>query len=154
MSGAGDSPQIRVRVPAELRSRADALATREGKSISELAREALQSRLDSPVERREVNVQLELHKALLAKLIQVDDLRELAHRNIAKSRKVARGTQAQNWLDEWQRLIDGQAIDLVEAFVGTDEHSIDLRQVSPFAGALSDHERLAAIRKGRAHAAR
>jgi len=154
MSGSGDSPQIRLRVPAELRSRADALATREGKSISELAREALESRLDSPVERREVAVQLELHKALLAKLIHVDDVRELARRNIAKSRKVVRGSQAQTWLDEWERLLDGRSIELVDVFLGTDERSIDLRQVSPFAGALSDDERLAAIRKGRAHAAR
>lgn len=46
LSGAGDSPQIRVRVPAELRTKADELAQHENKSISELAREALETRVD------------------------------------------------------------------------------------------------------------
>lgn len=42
LSGHGDSPQIRVRVSADLRRRAEARASDEGKSISEVAREALE----------------------------------------------------------------------------------------------------------------
>ncbi len=42
LSGRGDSPQIRVRVSTELRRRAGARASAEGKSISEAAREALE----------------------------------------------------------------------------------------------------------------
>jgi hypothetical protein len=154
MSGVGDSPQIRVRVPAELRARAEAAASREGKSISELAREALESRIDDVAERPEVLVQLELHKALLVKLIDLDLLRELGHRNIARARSTVHGPQADGWLDEWERLLEGPPINLVDVFLGADERSIDLRQVSPFAGALSDDERHAAIRRARAITAR
>ena len=62
--------------------------------------------------------------------------------------------QAVGWLDEWQALLDGPPEQLVDVFLGGDEHSVDLRQVSPFAGALSDEERLAAIRRAGNHAAR
>ena len=41
LSGEGDSPQVRFRVPATLRDRAQARAAAEGKSLSELARDAL-----------------------------------------------------------------------------------------------------------------
>jgi hypothetical protein len=153
MSGSGDSPQIRVRVPAQLRDRAEARARREQTTVSEIAREALERALRS--HRREERVQLELHRALLSKLISdFDGMRRLAHRNIAKSRRLVRGDQAQRWLDEWAALVDGPPQRLVEVFLGEDEHSIDLRQMSPFAGALSEEERLAAIRRARSDATR
>lgn len=41
----GNSPQIAFRVPAEVRDRAEAVAAGEGKTVSQLAREALESRL-------------------------------------------------------------------------------------------------------------
>jgi hypothetical protein len=41
----GPSPSIAFRVPASLRARAEKLAAREGKTVSELAREALEARL-------------------------------------------------------------------------------------------------------------
>lgn len=153
MSGSGDSPQIRVRVPAQLRDRAEARARREQTTVSEIAREALQRALGP--QRREERVQLELHRALLSKLISdFEGMRRLAHRNIAKSRRVVRGYQAQGWLDEWAALVDGPPQRLVEVFLGEDEHSIDLRQVSPFTGALSEEERLEAIRRARSDAPR
>ena len=42
---AAHSPQIAFRVPAAVRDRAAQLAAREGKTISQLAREALEERL-------------------------------------------------------------------------------------------------------------
>ena len=154
MSGEGDSPQIRVRVPSHLRELAEARARRERTTVSEVAREALERELRP--QRREVRVQLELHRALLGKLISDQGrIRRLAHRNITKSRSLVRGDQARGWLDEWEALLDGRPERLVDVFLGEDEHSIDLRQVSPFAGALSDEERLAAIQRANtAHAAR
>jgi hypothetical protein len=153
LSGTGDSPQIRVRVPAHLRDLAEARARREHTTVSEIAREALERALRP--QRREERVQVELHRALLGKLItDVDRMRKVAHRNLAKSRSVVRGEQARGWLDEWDALVDGPPERLVEVFLGEDEHSIDLRQVSPFAGALSDKERLTAIRRAGGHAAR
>jgi hypothetical protein len=153
MSERGDSPQIRVRVPAHLRELAEDRARRENTTVSEIAREALERALRP--QRREERVQLELHRALLSKLISdYDGVRELAMRNLAKSRKVVRGDQALGWLDEWQALLDGPPGRLVDVLLSTDEHSIDLRQVSPFAGALSDDERLAAIDRAGSHATR
>jgi hypothetical protein len=64
-------------------------------------------------------VRLELHKALLAKLIDLGDVRELAHRNIARSLKTVRGSQAQAWLDEWERLLDAPPSELIDVFLGT-----------------------------------
>jgi len=43
----GRSPAIAFRLPRELRKRAEALAAREGKTVSQLAREALESRLEA-----------------------------------------------------------------------------------------------------------
>lgn len=43
----GPSPSIAFRVPAALRRRADEVAAREGKTVSELAREALEKRLEA-----------------------------------------------------------------------------------------------------------
>ena len=45
---AAASPQIAFRVPAELRRRASEVAAREGTTISQLAREALEERLTAP----------------------------------------------------------------------------------------------------------
>jgi hypothetical protein len=51
--------------------------------------------------------------------------------------------------DEWAELIEHPGARLVDVFLGEHEHSVDLRQVSPFAGALSEEERLAAIKRAR-----
>jgi hypothetical protein len=67
-------------------------------------------------------------------------------------RAQVRGSQAQGWLDEWANLVDGPAPRLVEVLLGEDEHSIDLRQVSPFAGVLTQAERTAAIKAARQRA--
>ena len=43
----GPSPAIAFRVPSELRQRAEEVAAREGKTVSELAREALEARVEA-----------------------------------------------------------------------------------------------------------
>jgi predicted HicB family RNase H-like nuclease len=43
----GRSPAVAFRLPRELRQKAEAVAKREGKTISQLAREALESRLQA-----------------------------------------------------------------------------------------------------------
>jgi len=48
LSGTATSPQIGFRVAATLRERAAAVAAREGKTISQLAREALEERIAHP----------------------------------------------------------------------------------------------------------
>ncbi len=42
----GPSPSIAFRLPASLRQRAEEIAAQEGKTVSELAREALEKRLE------------------------------------------------------------------------------------------------------------
>ena len=42
----GTSPSVAFRLPPELRARAAEIAAREGKTVSQLAREALEARLD------------------------------------------------------------------------------------------------------------
>ncbi len=153
MSESGDSPQIRVRVPSRLRDLAQEHARRTNTTVSEIAREALERALRP--QRREERVQLELHRALLSKLISdYEGVRALAMRNLTRSGNVVRGDQAVGWLDEWKALLGGPPERLVDVLLGEDEHSVDLRQVSPFAGALSDDERLAAIGRAGHHAAR
>jgi plasmid stability protein len=150
LSGAGDSPQLRVRLPDELRAALSRRAALQGVTVSELARSVLR---DVAEDRPENRVQLELHKAVLGKLLgDLGPAREIAHRNVQRMRTTVRGDQAQGWLDEWEQMITDPGPRLVEVFVGGDEHSIDLRQVSPFAGVLSQPERLAAIKRARGHA--
>lgn len=45
LADSGPSPAIAFRVPAALREQAEAVAAREGKTVSELAREALEARI-------------------------------------------------------------------------------------------------------------
>lgn len=45
LSDAGDSPQVRFRLPASTRAEAAALAAREGKTLSQLARDAMEAYL-------------------------------------------------------------------------------------------------------------
>lgn len=153
LNGVGDSPQLRVRMPDRLRAALAERAREERTTVSELARQLLSDAFGSEL-RPENQVQLELHRALLAKLVVggVDGVRDLVQHNIASMRGQVRGSQAQTWLDEWADLIDGSPRRLVEVLLGEDEHSIDLRQVSPFAGVLTQHERTEAISRARRRA--
>lgn len=104
--------------------------------------------------RREERVPYELHRALAARIGTVPDLQGLARANIARMRELVRGAQAHRLLDDWETLVAGPTEALVAQMLRTDEYGIELRQLSPFAGALSDVERLAAIeRAGAAYAA-
>lgn len=47
LTGEGPSPAIAFRLPAALRERAEAVAAEEGKTVSQLAREALESRIEA-----------------------------------------------------------------------------------------------------------
>jgi len=121
-------------------------------TVSELARRVLTNDAEARPENR---VQLELHRTLLGKLLtDLGPAREVAQRNIERMRDSVRGAQAQSWLNEWAELVDEAGPRLVDVFIGEDERSIDLRQVSPFAGMLTQEEREAAIERARRSAAR
>jgi hypothetical protein len=153
LNGTGDSPQLRVRLPDALRAALTRRAAHEGVTVSELARQILASAATEA--RPENRVQLELHRALLGKLLgDLGLAREIAYVNLDRMRSSVRGAQAQGWLDEWAELIDDPGPRLIDVFLGEDEHSTDMRQVSPFAGVLTQQERLAAIERARSNASR
>ena len=98
--------------------------------------------------RREERVGLELHRAIAKKLI--DDsapILGLVPANVERMRSVVRGPTAHGWLDEWTSLATGSLGELIDTMLGTDQRSIDLRQNSPFAGALTQSERIEAIER-------
>jgi excisionase family DNA binding protein len=59
---------------------------------------------------------------------------------------------AVHYLSGWQKLLDGPIEAVLCVLVSTDEQSIDLRHVGPFAGVLSDDERRLVIAATRAAA--
>jgi excisionase family DNA binding protein len=64
-----------------------------------------------------------------------------ARANLAKMREVARG-QAQSWLGEWESLIEGGADHMLDALTSRSPRGRELRQNNPFAGVLTDEERV------------
>jgi len=52
---------------------------------------------------------------------------------------------------DWSALLAGPVENLIEVMLRPDERSIDLRQMTPFAGVLTDEERLLAIHKATRH---
>jgi hypothetical protein len=48
-------------------------------------------------------------------------------------------------LDRWEQLLDGPLEAILHVFTALDEESIELRHMAPFAGLLTDEERLQII---------
>ncbi|MET3142488.1 UNVERIFIED_ORG: putative heme iron utilization protein [Arthrobacter sp. UYEF2] len=103
------------------------------------------------MQRREVRVALELHRTVadLLRSDRCEEILEVGRRNIARMRETPRATIAERWLDEWAHLLGGPIDSLIQRMLAINERGIDLRQISPFAGALTQDERLDAIRRAR-----
>lgn len=103
--------------------------------------------------RREERVQLELHREIVRKLRRDPAaVTRVMSENLRRSRARLRSPQALGWLDRWESLVGASVGELAEMCMREDELGVDMRQVSPFAGALSQPERLAAIGRATAHA--
>lgn len=63
-----------------------------------------------------------------------------ARRELARMRPHVRG-RANQWLDEWGRLLDGPPERLLAAMTDPSERGRELRQNSPFAGLLTEAQR-------------
>ena len=102
--------------------------------------------------RREERTSWYLHRAVAGKLRTAESERVLttARANLDLLRRNVRGPQAQAWLDRWEEALGGSVADLTALLIATTPDGVDLRQVSPFAGALTQDERMAAIRKAAA----
>ncbi len=84
---------------------------------------------------------LALHRAVAEKLRAQPELIGIARENLARWR----GSAGRNlpYLEEWQRILDGPADELLQLIGQEDEHMTALRQSTPFAGVLSAAERWA-----------
>ncbi len=102
------------------------------------------------LERREERVALELHKKVAEHLLRDADATLANVSRVATTVRSRVDPYTAGLLDEWMRLADACDLPgLLHAMTSTDQHSIDMRQVGPFNGVLSDDERLDAIRRAR-----
>lgn len=96
----------------------------------------------------EERIAWELHRAVAEKLERGRaQVIEIGRRNLARLRHEKRHPAAESWIAEWESLLDGDSGRLIERMLGADEHAADLRRLAPFAGALTEAERLLAVRK-------
>jgi Homeodomain-like domain len=101
------------------------------------------------LERREERVSYELHRAVAEKVS--DDPQPVlgkALTNLQRLAARARDPYARGLVAEWRSLVDGGDLNrLIEVMLDPAERGIDLRQMTPFAGVLTQEERLLAIHK-------
>ena len=70
--------------------------------------------------------------------------------HLDRVRPTARG-QAKKWLDEWERLLRGPVDRILAALTDRSLRGRELRKNSPFAGALTEDQRRAALEAWRSH---
>ena len=93
--------------------------------------------------RPEAEKSLWLGYAVAGKVVRdVSRAQEVVRLNVGKSRPVVRGA-AVKWLDEWLRLAEEDIPGLLAMLVSSSDLAIEMRQNTPFAGLLTDNERLA-----------
>ncbi|MEH0110734.1 hypothetical protein V6N00_13570 [Tersicoccus sp. MR15.9] len=109
---------------------------------------AMARRRRPQLDRREDRVAWELHRAV-ADQLRADPAHvvKTARRNLERMRDRPRSQIAQSWLDEWDQLLNASEPEIRARMLATDERATDLRQMSPFAGALSQDQRTIAILK-------
>lgn len=97
---------------------------------------------------------LRLHEVIAARVITDPD-RIIAHAraNLRRMRHANPDRSAEPYFDRWERLLRGPVHRIVAALVSDDQSSRDLRQVTPFAGVLSDDERREILRHAKEEAA-
>lgn len=100
------------------------------------------------VSRREARFPYELHVILAAKLHeQPDRLRDLARENIQRMRETPRAPIAEGWLNRWEELLELPVGEIEREMLKDTDEGRDMRQISPFTGALDRDERLIAMKK-------
>lgn len=100
--------------------------------------------------RREERVALELHKKVAEHLLRDADSTLANVKRVATDARRRVDPYTAGLLDEWMSLAEARDLPgLLHAMTATDQHSIDMRQVGPFNGVLSETERLDAIRRAR-----
>lgn len=99
--------------------------------------------------RREQRVMLALHRALVAELNRNPSrVLEIGRQNISKrySRQERLSPRYCYWLELWETAINEGPDSVTKLAFSQGELGDDLRQVSPFAGALTQEQRLVALK--------
>ena len=92
-----------------------------------------------------------LHRAIAAKPRRIlHPCSPVRARICASMRRANEDGAAERWFAEWEHRLRGPFAGIIEALVSHDQHARDLRQVTPFAGVLSDEERRAIYAVARA----
>jgi predicted transcriptional regulator len=133
---------------------AEGLSIRKIADATEVSPSVVQRLLDKAkasrpaLERREERVSYEMHRAVAEKIIEnPQPVLSTARANLQKMLARRRDEYSAGWVHEWETLVSGDIDTLVEVMLRPDVRSIDLRQMSPFAGVLTQEERLVAIHK-------
>lgn len=84
---------------------------------------------------------LAYHRRVAEKLSADPGLLERASAKVDAALGPARSALAPHYAHGWRRLLDGPKADLLAFLVSDGQEARDLRQASPFAGALSARER-------------
>lgn len=87
---------------------------------------------------------LALHRVIATRLLaDPNAVIAKARQNLRRMRHANSDGSADRWFDQWERLLAGPISGIVAVLVSHDQEARDLRQVTPFAGVLSDNERRA-----------
>lgn len=91
---------------------------------------------------REQLEQLWLHQAIAIKFVRNPFvLLATAAANLRRLRGLHSDDTASEWLDRWQIVLDGGPGAVLDALTSPVDYAVRLRQMSPFAGVLSEVER-------------
>ena len=103
-------------------------------------------RLEVVSERREERVAMERHRVLAVKLkSEPSAVLALVPGNLNILRERLTSPIGRTWVDRWETLLSGPVDQLIEVMLVDSIEGRELRQNSPFAGALSQTERQIAI---------
>lgn len=93
-----------------------------------------------------------LHRVVAGRLVlDPDGVLKKARTNLENLRRVHPVGMAARWLSHWQRLLDRGIDSVLETLTSRTPQAIELRQNSPFAGVLTEQERLTALQSFRTH---
>jgi hypothetical protein len=87
---------------------------------------------------------LALHREVARRLRDDPEVLENARRRV--QRWQADGSVPRRWASRWAELLQGSAEEVARAITDTGQEARDLRQTTPFAGALDARERWAILR--------
>jgi excisionase family DNA binding protein len=100
----------------------------------------------SAVLTRDQRRSLWLHRAVAGKLaLDPDGVRRKARRNLAHLRAVHPDGRVRDDFGLWEALLDGPLDNLFEVLGSRSPRALELRQNTPFAGVLTEEERLRAL---------